>query len=656
MSHMDLRFKTALLRLITWQGKALAWKVAFMNDNRAHTGARIGINRSGAMWAHARFQLRHPDITSTLYSDGNAFAVCLTQPHQNFKLLCEEFDQSIRPVTVPVRLVETVSDRHEVVQDHTSATAEAWLANEPMPTAWINRLLSLLVPQLPNGFLTFDHRIDQYVFASTGLTYDQRRDVDQAFQFMGLPGRLAFHDLPPIDRTEVSANTTSTKPILLPSDAMHILSARELHALSLPSRRLVEEDEDHWRQFLHMHFNTQVERSGVDRPRKFSVLFDAHDQGDARLAELLCIYDVVHIIPTQTIDWLDRHLVTVKELEELVAVGRVRLVLPHSLQRYPSQLIDAVASVDSSALTLSRALASRTIQNGQFKDPLLYGPFTVNQRIAVLKALSQGAKTDYGAAVSAVYGAMIERLHRSYFLTGAMATCGTGFGQVLGELLFAARKIDARLELGTAGAAVEWAAALGATYLPRDFGGYDESHNAAIVANFFNRTRKVVAAPESTRLHTVVDGLLSINSMRPLDVVQGLSSRSLSQFRQLAKNMLHSPADTAALSAFVQNINADILSYEKRRERLSRYRLGATALGLAALPLSDAIGKLFFGASVVASSIVRILYDELAKRGRLGDVPSMVHDFVDAMSGMATATKMDAVVVSRTRQELRDDQ
>lgn len=611
----------------------------------AVTDVRRVIQERGAIWAHQQFQLAHPELTSFLYGTDCKYAIHIIEPVNDWAELCRQFDFEIRPISVNVRLVRDLPSSKRVTPA-SSAFDEAWMLNEPMPQLWVDDLLCLAAPDLPQGSLTFQFDPEGYVFQHYGLTEADLARVDTAFRALKLPGTLRFAQLPASPPQE---NTVATPA---PLDQFFDLPvSRRLHRASPAMVRLVEQDEEAWRQFVASRRNSAP---SIIAPTHhgFSVLFGADDVSEVRLAELLCIYDVVNVVPTYDLTWLGKHGLDLNTFEELVALGRLKLVLPVPATRYPAALIDAAAGVDESSVMLSRRLASLTVAHGQRKDPLLYGPFSHQERIAALHAIRSLGPSSPLAPLVATYSKLIERQHRALFRQGASATFGSGFGTLVGEMIFAMRGTDARLELGTVGAMVEWAAALGATYLPRDLGGYDESGNATAIANYFNQTRRTTTGDVADRMHLVVNGLLTIHGLSPLDVARGMTARSFGQFRQVARGMLTAEADLDELQALVADMNEDVRSFERRRAFLAKYNIASTLVGLAAVPLNNTLDLAFPGASVIAAWLAQAGVTVLRDKGILPPVDGPLGDVVDAMRGLATMTSMDAVVVARARSEL----
>lgn len=614
-------------------------------ESGAITDVRRTIQERGAIWAHQQFQLAHPELTSFLYGTDCKYAIHIIEPVNDWAELCRQFDSEIRPITVNVRLVRDPPSAKRVISS-SSAFDEAWMLNEPMPQLWVDDLLRLAAPGLPEGSLTFQFDPEGYVFQHHGLTEADVARVDAAFRALKLPGTLRFAQLlagPP----QESIIATPAPP----TEFLDLPVSHRLHRASPTMVRLVEQDEEAWRQFVASRRDA-AQPAIVPADHRFSVLFGADDASEVRLAELLCIYDVVNVVPTYDLAWLAKHGLDLNSFEELVALGRLKLILPVPATRYPAPLIDAAAGVDESSVMLSRRLASLTVSHGQRKDPLLYGPFSQQERIAILHAIRSLGPSSPLAPLVTTYCKLIEQQHRALFRRGASASFGSGFGMLVGEAIFAMRGIDARLELSTVGAMVEWAAALGATYVPRDFGGYDESGNATAIANYFNRTRRTTTGDVADRMHLVVDGLLTTRGLSPLDVARGMTARSFAQFRQMACGMLTAEADLDALQALVAEMNEDVRSFERRRAFLAKYHIASTLVGLAAVPLNNTLDSAFPGASVLAAWLAQAGITLLRDKGMLPPVDGPLGDVVDAMRGLATMTSMDAVVVARARSEL----
>lgn len=618
-----------------------------MNPNPT-TDALLETHRGWAKWTLLRLQLRYLTVAAELHERGYEFLIVVQHSPMPFDELRREFDHTVRPATANIELTQSVPGGFSRVEVTTKLSEERWLVNEPVPVGWMNRLLELVTPQMPIGGMDFLHDQRRYVFRHFGITEDEKGKVELACTQLGIPLPIVFREEePPL------ASPSPSQAYLPPGEALELYTHRSVSTKDTVMRALVEHDEDEWRRFA---FSGREGQGHVCRgtPPKFQCLFDVRDGSNAQLSELLTIYDVVNVIPSDTLDWLSRHQLTIDEVEELVSMGRLRLVLPKRIERYPSHLLTAAASVDRSALTLSRTLAIGVMRNGARKDPLLYGPFSTQERLTILRALHQAAPDDNSRALYASYGSLVEQQHRAFAMRGANACYGVGIGTHLGDMFHRIKGVDARLEFSTMGASIEWAMGLGASYIPRQFGDFDETDNAAIFASFVNRTNLVPKQPFGERMHTVVDGLLGLSALRPIDVARNLHSQSLSRFRQIANGLISGPDSTEALSEIVARVNDDVKSFERRRSRLAPFCMGAALLGGASKPVNDLLDTKFHGwGSTFASYIAAVVAYQLAKSSAGAVLKKTSEGVLDTVIGLAMSPSHDALVTWRVREELR---
>jgi hypothetical protein len=180
----------------------------------------------------------------------------------------------------------------------------------------------------------------------------------------------------------------------------------------------------------------------------------------------------------------------------------------------------------------------KTIVRGQTKEPLLYAPLSSSQRAALLSAMSQFVFDERYRNLLNCYGELFSMQHHQFMMRGALGSYGFGVGAYLGEVFFKLNNQDARLELMTCGAGVEWALGLGASYIPRNYGDYDETINSNIIASYLGRTKLRQSDPVANRIHIVSDGLLAVSDVPPLEVAKNFHSLPAMRFRNLARKLM----------------------------------------------------------------------------------------------------------------------
>ena len=494
----------------------------------------------------------------------------------SFPALSEHFNHSVRPATCKISLSQRIPPAGALVDEGDSYAAELWLNGEPLPASAVNDLLSLAEPGLPDGEIDFDHDQDSWRFRSPApLTDDAHSRVRKAAAKVGLVGPVGFIT---IGRPAV----TPASPVSSPDRQgnLDLVTSRHLKHAPDTLRALVHQDEDEWRAFLSRRATQEIVVPDPASLSRSACLYDVKHCGDSRLSELLTMYDRVDIMPERhDLDWSEKHQVPLSDLQELVSRKRVRIILPHSAMDYPSTLVETVAEVDRSAIVLSRALAARTIRQAQTKEPFLYAPLTASQRAAILYLMSEAASDDRYRGLVGKYGQLFSMQHSAFMMRGALASVGVGVGAYLGDVLLELSNQDAHIELMTCGAGIEWALGLGASFVPRDYGGYDETGNSRIVASYLGRTNLLPSDPIADRMHVVADGLLGVSGVPALEVAKNFHSLPALRFRDLAQKLMSVTPSASELQEAVDQINVDVKAFERRSERLASWKLQVSNRG-----------------------------------------------------------------------------
>jgi hypothetical protein len=609
--------------------------------------ALLALHKQWAQSTTRRARLFYPEFHFALFESGWSFVIQVSDCEQSrLADLQQIFERQIKPVSCDVRLSGTVPEGFVPVAETNDFDAELWLSGEPLTVLAVNSVLAIAVPGMPLGQLDYDRDVGCWTFSSADeLSAAQKAEVETAIGKIHLSGATRFVTFePPPPGAQVVAATQN-------AENLDLATSPQLRGKSQAVQQLVEQDEDEWRRFLAERARQKITPYEDEMPEGFACLFDAGDASDIRLSELLTIYDRVDIMPERAdLGWLEKHLLRLADLQELVRLKRLRLILPYSADRYPPEMLEALYEADPASLVLSRNLAAKTIMQGQRKDPLLYAPLTAAQRAAVLAAMTNVIKEDPFRSLLASYGRLFGMQHHSFMLRGALGTLGCGVGAYLGDCFYRLRNQDARIELMTCGAGLEWALALGASFLPRNFGGYDETTNSLLIASFLGRTRQVQGDPAANRMHAVLDGLLAVSQVPPLDVARNFGSASVNRFRHVARGLMQANASTSDIEEAVKALNADVAAFERRSDRLARWKVDTLLVAALTKPVTDVIdNKLGYGSIIAAW-----LYENLKAR-----LPTSVQRELGfaahMLSSLATFSSFDAVIVSRSKKALHKD-
>ncbi len=572
----------------------------------------------------------------------HSFWIHVQDAGDQFEGLVQIFEHEIRPVAVPLYLVSEIDDGLNHIDEAQDFFSDAWLQGKPLSIWEVNHLLQLTTFNMPVGrFCMAEHRNAWQFKVAEDLTEEQQNIVINGLKNLGYEGTVEFISSgaeAPLHSLDHRHNSPHAEPLPTASSVMPGLI-----------RQLIERDEDLWRQSLcgnNEFFGKDIIDASV-----CACLFDAGVEGPIELAELLTLYDRVDIIPDRNDPrWLSRLKINREDLVQLVSMGRCRLVLPFSSGLCRTDVLEAVAEIDPGGVVLSRQLASRARFAVMQKDPLLYGTFSQTERAIVLQILGQVTSDPFYVAMLGSYAEIFERQHWQLAMHGAMSCAFSGIGSHLAEIHYRLHGKDARMEMGVAGAGMEWAMGLGATWIPRHFGGgYDETHNCHQLASFMGRTRAVVQDPVAPRMHLLADGLLALSNVPPLEVARNFDANAVRDFRALSQRMLREAVTYEEMEMAVQRINRETERFESRTERLAQWKIHSLIMGVAAKPFMDIFDA---GISPYASIFVAWLADVL--RSKLPpETKEKVMPMLKSMLGLALAPSVDAVVVSRSRELLK---
>ncbi|MFD0913891.1 hypothetical protein [Methylophilus luteus] len=615
-----------------------------MSTTDATSGGLQAVHLQWAMRTIKKLRLLHPELQLALYRIHYENIIHIAECEDSkFAELKTWFNKNLKPVTCNIKLSRISPPIENQINEPDDYESDVWLKGEPLSVHDFNVLLSLAEPNLPRGSIDFDNQRQVWIFRTFSL-------VDTTATETVLRAAVKIGITEPVEIVTIDPPSQGLPSPQLPTDRsdLTLITSNQyaMQAASSTLRSLIHQDEDDWRSFLTSRQNQLIVPEEPLPLHNFSCLYDVENCGDSRLSELLTIYDCVNIIPElSSLDWLTKHRLSLTDLQELIRLNRVKIILPYSANLYPQSLIDAMAEVDPQSIILSRSLAAKSIIRGQKKEPLLYAPLTSDQRAAVLQAISKISNNVRAQPLLKSYGQLISRQHDVFMMRGATASLNVGVGAHLGEMFFNLTKKDARLELMTCGAAVEWAQGLGVSYIPRDFGGFDETHNSQIVASYLGKTRFVPRDPVANRMHSVTDGLLSLSEASPLDVALNFNSTQITRFRNVASQLMVAPAGADIIAA-VDQINADVKAFERRAERLAPWRLESLFTGMVSTAITQSL-EMAPVASIGAAWLYDVLSHQIPTRvqDELGDAKNM-------LLGLATGSSIDTVVVSRSRRAI----
>ena len=328
------------------------------------------------------------------------------------------------------------------------------------------------------------------------------------------------------------------------------------------------------------------------------------------------------------------------ELLELAARGRVQFALPQSVERYPFRFLADLLAVAPSSVLLSRRMAAASISESRRRFPLLYPTLGSFERYQVLRLLSRVSEKTSLPVISILLRQLAASwvgMERNVSARGAMSCWDSGVSSIVGEIHHYYTGQDVRLELGFAGASVEWSAALGSMYCPIQVEGYSDAVAAQLCASFYSGVNGMSDSNIILDMGVLANGLLAIdNDASVLEVDSIFSPSDIDRLGDL----LRGREQGGGIQEYISKLNDEISKFESAQERLKRIDMlglgGAVAGVLTSSPYVP----------VVAWLLKYVLLDASPKdEGMLRAV-----EWLRAVNSLASP---DAIMVSRLRNKLR---
>ncbi|MFT3927074.1 MAG: hypothetical protein QM778_31295 [Myxococcales bacterium] len=616
-----------------------------------------------ARWSYEQLRLQQPHVKfGGLWHVGPYhFIVCpgaKTAATLEGEDLGAWFDGHCRVLGSAIELVESAPSNAELVPERSSAD-RALLAGAPRNRRDVLVDLGLALPQDFPAFTVDNPKAEIVLVTNQELDASEQEAARIAYQSLGYHRTPSFS----VDRTRDLAAGPFRRSY--GDGDISLIPSRRLQGITRELRFLVEDDEQAWvdsRVRLFSEFEAEPGNllpAGWERGKRLGCVVDGTVFRPANIRTYLSLYEVVYLALPLADAFEDACAalgVTQAELAKLVLIGRVKLLLPQPLDRYPLDWLCSVAESAPTGLLFSRRLAAATISDARRRVPFLFPPLSPAERYTLLHALSENAAEIVGASRQDRFARFLGEIGAAWCRAewavqdrGAMGTMSCGIGVMASALYEQIRGADLRLELTTAAQKVEWAAALGAHVFPATNDGYDESNACDLVAGIYGTLKAPSRTVPPSALSTITDLLAIDNRVSVVDFANEFSSADIVRLRQLVLRLTRENIDEDFLKDAVAKFNAEVRRYEKRPDLLGKvnvvglFSAGATAMG-AVDPTIKAVVPL---AGFVLGFIVNRALEELPRHSAHGGA---VVDFCNAaLSGRFNS---EPVLVARAKKEV----
>lgn len=595
----------------------------------------------------------------------------LTQPHIEFEgvfisdreavIVCRSLDTAktldgndlsaaladVRPAGFPIRLAKAQPPGTRAVPDRSSGEV-ATLSGDVRTPFDLQRDLELSLPSNFPGFRVEDATWSELsVFVSRPLGDDEAEALVNVVSALGLPN---------FERIRISVDP-AIAGARSGGEAGALPTSRRLgRAFPARIRELIQADEDGWldaRSWL-LGDGTGRKPAGVWSHASSKCVIDP--TGPLKnLRTYLTIYSTVILVAptvTQHDETLTQLGVTQDELVSLVGMGRVRILIPGSINSYPLPFVEAVAERAPGNMLFSRRLAIQMLLDIRKRLPWLSPTLPSEQRAALLRAILKAPKSALPGSVQA-REALVRSLAyiwsevpREFHKLGAMAPLKVGVGSILARMLAASNDLDREIEFRTSDPPVSWAASLGANIFAIEDDGYTNTPYLNTLSAVYSGVRGNGVRQGQQNLNLIVDGLLAVDNDTPiLDFATSFKNRDIERFRSMIDELMTTQdrADPAAVIEALEAFNGQVKSYERRSLMLRRLNIVGSGTAVASFMLANA---------PLLAHVWGPLGLALAARHYLmswREIHPLTEALFNSTDAMVTGTHPSAVYVSRFR-------
>jgi len=465
-----------------------------------------------------------------------------------------------------------------------------------------------------------------------------------------------------------------------PSDARSFYRPRGGDLMLLPSRAfapdlpqkvrwLIEEDEEFWLE------NRREALLGKQGASAFSMLpadwqgkdlrcvVDATAFPPANIRSYLTLFETVFLalpLAEKFDEGLERLGVTASELADLLGTGRLKLLLPQSVDRYDMQWLARALDIGGENIIASRRIAGAVLADTRSRVPFLHPPLELEERRILIAALDSASKVPEIPPELRTWFQVIANESRDFWQStplsiqreGALQTARMGIGWLASGLHEELTGEERIIEIMGAAAAVEWAAALGAHVFPKSTETYSEEAACNLLAALsspLDPTRVPVADP---RIHKVVDDLLAIDSDMPaVEFATTFRGADIDRFRGLVAELTTWNQDESYFQQEVDRFNREVKQCESRPNRLRTMNITSLMTSVAAEaapalpPALHAIHHLPIGVWLLGV-LIGLAAEPTPKSGVVGRI-------WDYTNGLLARASPRSVLVSRLRQQAK---
>jgi len=428
-----------------------------------------------------------------------------------------------------------------------------------------------------------------------------------------------------------------------------------------------EKDEDLWIRNKEQVINGKFTDKRLFFPSGWSddksvcfIDYWTHEHQDIRTC--LTVYDCVIIgLPFRDnfSKLLDRLKCSEQELIDLAKISKIAFAVPQSIDRYPVDFLDRVASEAPDSLLLPRQLASVVLLDARQRRPFLFPPFGIRERREFLSCLSLLFQEETKITPKSFMSAVIDGLGKIWFSyhdsINDRASMGISFHSLTplyASILKNKTNRDFTVEMITVSHLVAIGGAFGASVVPLHSKDYSEENLTRIFADFYSG-RNIKNFPIFESRHAdILNGVLSISSDVPLlTIARDFSSSDVHRLRRLIVDLARGKSPDQEDAKVVDAFNKEVNSFRSRKDSLAEWDVSGFVLAVAPLILTKYLKDYpeilpLIDRAPLALWLLQRMFEQVSENP---DVRKML----DWMVGIINITNSDIVMVARLRDKIK---
>lgn len=601
-----------------------------------------------AIYSYERLRLLQPHIKTTgIYRVGDKYTIHCENPdllaiEGNGTSVKEVFNYVIRVAGCPVTISNIIPDNATRINER-SYNEIINLKGTPFNIFDLNKQLSLLLPsEFPMFWLDFNNN-NQVL----DVKIKRKLSKEEQIRFEHSVNKLISDNAKINYIFEQSLNVAAKESN---HDPLSISVSRfSNQSFSKDLMEKWELDEQIWSDNKEILF-TNRENSKTQfnqREEKASCLINGQMATADNIRNYLTLFDELQIIlPIESmyLDFITALGVTEEELIKLIELGKVKLILPQSIFRYKTDLLEKAVAIDPSSIVLSRELACKTITDLKTRNPLLFVPNNLEEKQAILQELLDLAskRHDEGFWLNSLVKDLSNSwssMHELLSVRGALGTFNVGLGPFISSMINNISGKDYFLEIMQASNSIEWAAATGAVLCPTGPLALNEQN----LAFLYSGVKQDWKLEIETTPNIATGKILTLAHHVPvIDLAQTFTGSEVRRFRALIGDLTHNKT-AQEIDVIVSNFNESVKQYERNKRRLDSWDVKGVGLDLTqeiantAIPFSGFITK----------QIGRLIEKNGERYESIGKV-------VDKVQAKLSRTSPNIVLVSRMRDKVKD--